>query len=305
RNADLQIASCYQAMEKPGEAARYIERVLAKYPKDFEAAVELGNVYRADDRFADAAEAYGKGIAALAKETTADWRIYYFRGVALERAKEWSKAEADFRHALKLNPDQPQVLNYLGYSWVDQGINLDQALEMIEKAVDLRPNDGYIVDSLGWAHYRLGRYQDAVDTLERAIQLRPEDSTINDHLGDAYWQVGRKLEATFQWAHARDLDPDKEQLPVILDKLQHGLKAASTGKTGAISEEPVLPTKTAAAEPSVITVGKGESLWDIAARIYGDAEMYEKIYEANRDRIRDPNRIFPGMTLNLPAAQAN
>jgi tetratricopeptide (TPR) repeat protein len=307
RNADLQIANCYQSLEKPGEAVSYVERVLAADPKDFEAAVELGNVYRADDRFAEAAEAYGKGIASIEKETADDWRIYYFRGVALERSKQWPKAEEDFRHALKLNPDQPQVLNYLGYSWIDQGLNLKEAMQMIQTAVDLRPNDGYIVDSLGWAHYRLGDYQAAVETLEQAIQLRPEDSTINDHLGDAYWQVGRKLEATFQWAHARDLDPDKDQLPVILDKLQHGLKAASTSKAGVLKDDPP-PQKAALkveAEPNIIVVAKGESLWDIAARIYGNAEMYEKIYEANRDRIRDPDRIFPGMTLNLPAAQAN
>ncbi len=226
RNADLQIASCLQDLGQPAKAVRYVERVLNADPSDIEAAVMLGDIYRAIDKFAEAADAYGRGIAAIKHETADDWRIYYYRGVAEERSQQWPKAEADFKHALKLSPGQPSVLNYLGYSWVDKGMNLDKALSMIKQAVDSRPNDGYIVDSLGWAYYKLHRYKDAVATLERAIELRPEDSTINDHLGDAYWQVGRKLEATFQWAHARDMNPEKDQLPTILDKLQHGLKAA-------------------------------------------------------------------------------
>ena len=152
-----------------------------------------------------------------------DWRIFYYRGVSLERAKRWSEAEADFNRALAINPEQAQVLNYLGYSWVDRGLNLDKALTMIQKAVDLRPNDGYIVDSLGWAFHKLGRNADAVSTLEAAVLLKPEDPTINDHLGDAYWTVGRKREATFQWAHARDLQPEKEDLPKILAKIEKGL----------------------------------------------------------------------------------
>ncbi len=308
RNADLQIAACLQDLNKPEQAVRYAERVLNADPTDIEAAVVLGDIYRAIDRFAEAADAYSHGIAAIKTESADDWRMYYYRGVALERSKQWPRAEADFQHALKLSPDQPSVLNYLGYSWVDKGLNLDKALAMIKQAVDLRPNDGYIVDSLGWAYYKLQRYTDAVATLERAIELRPEDSTINDHLGDAYWQVGRKLEATFQWAHARDMNPEKDQLPVILEKLKHGLKAAD----GTVSKAsaPVAPPAAASpndrsALPESITVAKGESLWNIAAKIYGDADMYALIYHANRDRIRDPDRIFPGMTLNLPAVGSN
>ena len=121
--------------------------------------------------------------------------------------------------ALELQPDQPHVLNYLGYSWIDQGINLDEGMKMIKRAVEQRPDDGYIVDSLGWAYYRIGNYDDAVKNLERAIDLKPEDPTINDHLGDAYWRVGRTLEAKFQWAHARDLKPEPEDLPKIEAKI--------------------------------------------------------------------------------------
>src|SRR5690606_33991930 len=144
------------------------------------------------------------------------WTLFYFRGIAYERAKQWDKAEADLLQALALFPEQPHVLNYLGYSWVDQGMHLDEAMDMIARAVELRPNDGYIVDSLGWAHYRLGNYEEAVRELERAVELRPEDPVINDHLGDAYWKVGRRLEARFQWAHARDLDPEPDALEEIL-----------------------------------------------------------------------------------------
>jgi tetratricopeptide (TPR) repeat protein len=304
RNADIQIGNCLDAMEKPDEAAEYVKRVVEANPKDVEAAIQLGNIYRANDKYAEAAQAYTKGIAAMADAAKPDWRIYYFRGVSLERSKRWPEAEADFTKALKINPDQPQVLNYLGYSWVDMGINLDKAIDMIKSAVDLRPNDGYIVDSLGWAQYRLGHYPEAVESLERAIELRPEDSTINDHLGDAYWMAGRKREALFQWAHARDLNPEKDELPKILAKLQHGLKLGALTpveppKTQVASLTAVAPL---AAAPNSVTVGKGESLWSISTRLYGNADMYQRLFEANKDRIRDPNRIFPGMTLTVPAA---
>src|SRR5690606_29624900 len=131
-----------------------------------------------------------------------DWTIYFQRGIAYERLKEWDQAEPNFKKALELNPDQPQVLNYLGYSWVDRGKNLEEGLDMIRRAVELRRDGGYSVDSLGWAYFRLDRFEAAVTERERAIQLRAGDATINDHLGDAYWRVGRKLEVVFQWNRA-------------------------------------------------------------------------------------------------------
>ena len=148
----------------------------------------------------------------LKTPTAANWNIFYQRGIAYERLKEWPKAEPNFRKALELQPDQPQVLNYLGYSWVDMNMNLEGRPGDDPKAVDLRPSDGYIVDSLGWAYFRLGRFDDAVREMERAVSLKPEDPVLNDHLGDAYWRVGRKLEATFQWSHARDMKPDPDVL---------------------------------------------------------------------------------------------
>ena len=163
-----------------------------------------------------------------------NWVIYYFRGICYERSHQWPKAEADLQAALKLFPEQPHVLNYLGYSWIDQGVHLDDGMAMIKKAVQQRPDDGYIVDSLGWAYFRIGNYEEAVKQLERAIELKPEDPTINDHLGDAYWRIERLLEAKFQWAHARDLKPDPDDLPKIEEKLKNGLpeETSSQAKAG-------------------------------------------------------------------------
>ena len=160
---------------------------------------------------------------AAAKPSAANWSLYYVRGIAYERSKQWPKAEADLKKALELSPDQPLVMNYLGYSWIDQGINLEEGMKLIKRAVELKPDDGYIVDSLGWAYYRLGKLDDAVRELERAVELRPQDPVMNDHLGDAYWRVGRKLEARFQWSHAKDLKPEPAELPKIEAKLKDGL----------------------------------------------------------------------------------
>ncbi len=236
RNADVQTGSCLATLEQPEEGAKYVKRVVDADAKDIDAAIELGNIYRASDKFTEAAAAYSSAIDTIGTPGKSDWRVFYYRGVALERSKRWPDAEADFKQALAINPEQPQVLNYLGYSWVDRGLNLDQALTMIKKAVSLSPNDGYIVDSLGWAYHRLGRNNEAVTTLESAIELKGGDATINDHLGDVYWAVGRKREAYFQWAHARDSNPDEADLTKILAKLQHGLGSAAT-TTG--SSDPV------------------------------------------------------------------
>jgi Flp pilus assembly protein TadD len=162
-------------------------------------------------------------MATIETPQKSDWLFYYFRGICLERARQWGKAEADLQKALELFPEQPQVLNYLGYSWIDQGVKLDEAMTMIKRAVEQRPDDGYIVDSLGWAYYRLGNYEDAVKQLERAVELKPEDPTVNDHLGDVYWRIGRTQEARFQWSHARDLKPEPDELPKIEEKLKVGL----------------------------------------------------------------------------------
>jgi Flp pilus assembly protein TadD len=224
RNAQIQLATNLDAADRSEEAIKILKGVTTEDPKDIEAVMALGNIERGRKKFADCVQTYSQGIDVLpgANEKN-NWVYYYYRGICEERSKQWSKAEADMRKALDLQPEQPHVLNYLGYSWIDQGINLDEGMKMIKRAVDQRPDDGYIVDSLGWAYYRIGNYEDAVKNLERAIDLKPEDPTINDHLGDAYWRIGRTLEARFQWAHARDLKPEPEELPKIETKLESGL----------------------------------------------------------------------------------
>jgi tetratricopeptide (TPR) repeat protein len=222
RNAEIQLASNLDTLDRTDEARQRLTRLVNERPDDLEAIMTLGNILRARKMFTECGDIYGKGIATIAKPERSNWLIYYFRGICHERAKKWPAAEADFQQALKLYPDQPHVLNYLGYSWIDQGVNLDQGTKMIRRAVEQRPDDGYIVDSLGWAYYRIGNYAEAVKHLERAVELKPDDPTINDHLGDAYWKTGRTLEATFQWAHARDLKPEPDELVKIEKKLNGG-----------------------------------------------------------------------------------
>ena len=191
-------------------------------PERTDALVALGDLYRSRERWLDAVTHYDRAVARAQEQ--ASWSLLYVRGIALERAKQWDRAEADFLRALDLRPDDPLLLNYLGYSWTEQGRHLDRAREMIEKAVDQRPRDGYIVDSLGWVLYRLGDFEGAVAQLERAVELRPQDPVINDHLGDAYWRVGRRLEATFQWRRALTFAPEEELVPKIRRKLDEGLE---------------------------------------------------------------------------------
>jgi tetratricopeptide (TPR) repeat protein len=221
--ADIQTGQILEALERPDEAAKYLKRIVDENPKNAEALSALANLQRAHKHYAEAIDTYSRALAGKSKPEKTDWPIYYFRGISFEREKRWPEAEADLLQALALYPDQPLVLNYLGYSWVDQNMNLDEAFNMLRRAVELRPTDGYVVDSLGWANYKLGRNDEAVKQLERAIDLKPSDPVINDHLGDAYWRAGRKLEAHFQWNHARDLDPEPEDKVKILQKIEHGL----------------------------------------------------------------------------------
>jgi tetratricopeptide (TPR) repeat protein len=223
RNAQIQMAMNLDTLERTDEAKASLEKLIAANPGDLEAIMALGNVLRGRKQFAECADVYSKGIDTISKPEKSNWVIYYFRGICSERAKQWARAEADLKKALELFPEQPHVLNYLGYSWIDQGVNLDDGMRMIKRAVEQRADDGYIVDSLGWAYFRLGNVEESVKQLERAVELKPEDPTINDHLGDAYWRVGRVLEARFQWSHARDLKPEPEDLAKIEEKLKFGL----------------------------------------------------------------------------------
>ncbi|NNE24919.1 MAG: tetratricopeptide repeat protein [Rhizobiales bacterium] len=222
-NAEIQAAVNLDHLERTDEAIKALNAFIARNPKHFDANVTLGNIQRSHEKWEDAIVSYSRAIEVVPEIKENHWILMYFRGIAYERAKKWDLAEPDFLKALELKPDQPAVLNYLGYSWIEKGLNLKKAIGMVAKAVELRPNDGYIVDSLGWAHYQLGEFEDAVKHLERAVELRPEDPVINDHLGDAYWRVGRKLEAKFQWRHAKDNKPIEKDLKIIEEKLLKGM----------------------------------------------------------------------------------
>lgn len=228
-SARLRQASNLDEMGKTEEAIALLERMAAERKDRFEPLIRIGDSHRSKKKFDDAVGAYDRALQRVGKLEKNHWALFYARGIAFERAKEWQNAEKDLLQALKLSPEQPFVLNYLGYSWVDQGVKLNRAKKMIRRAAELRPNDGYIIDSLGWVLYRLGDYPEAAKNLERAVVLKPEDPTINDHLGDAYWRVGRKFEARFQWKRALSLDPGKDLISQIEEKLRDGLKKIEKG----------------------------------------------------------------------------
>ncbi|MCW5752153.1 MAG: tetratricopeptide repeat protein [Alphaproteobacteria bacterium] len=219
----LRMAWAMARSERKEEAVQLLREMADEQPSRSDALIALGDLLRSEERFVEAVQEYDRAIQRLGPPEPRHWALFYARGIAHERSKQWAKAEADLLKALELKPDDPLVLNYLGYSWVEQGVNMERARAMIERAVKQRPNDGYIVDSLGWVLYRMGNYREAVLHLERAVELRPEDPTINDHLGDAYWKTGRHAEARFQWRRALSLKPDAAQVPIIEGKLASGL----------------------------------------------------------------------------------
>ncbi len=220
----LRTADNLDDLKQTEQAIALLRTIAAENPTQADPLIRLGDLLRRHDRFEEAVVVYDQAVERIGQLTARHWSLLYSRGIVLERSGNWQRAEADLLKALEFKPDQPFVLNYLGYSWVDQGINLDRGKAMIRKAVNLRPRDGYIVDSLGWAHYRLGDYVESVKEMERATGLKPEDPVINDHLGDAYWRVGRKIEARFQWRRVLTLNPkDKDVRDRAVDKLKNGL----------------------------------------------------------------------------------
>ena len=243
---DIRKAFDLSSLDRQDEAKKILVGLVAKDPTDVRPLEALGNIMRARKDYGDAVDYFSKAIAALPKGDQRLWGYYYARGTAYERLKNWPSAESDLKKALALAPDQPLVLNYLGYSWVDQGIHLKEGMSLIEKAVQLKPDDGYIVDSLGWAHFRQGNFKDAVRFLERAVEIKPEDPTLNDHLGDAFWRVGREREARFQWNQALSLDPEPEDAQKIKAKIDRGLdlgtndvKKTKGGGEAQTSEQPL------------------------------------------------------------------
>jgi tetratricopeptide (TPR) repeat protein len=221
-------AELYELGDVEGATA-LLRKMADERPDRSDALVSLGNIMRYEERFAESVAAYDRAVERVGEVTSDDWTILYSRGISLERSKQWERAEQDFLKALELEPDQPFVLNYLGYSWVERGMNLTEARDMLERAVAQRQDDGYIVDSMGWALYKLGEFTDAVVYLERAVALRPQDPVINDHLGDAYWRVGRRDEARIQWRRVLGLTPEDDLRAQIQHKLEEGLPEAGAG----------------------------------------------------------------------------
>jgi tetratricopeptide (TPR) repeat protein len=236
---EIRKAQNLNQLEKVDEAKALLEKLAAADRTDIRPLDALGALMRSHKRYGEAVDYYSRVLALIPKPEKQHWAYYYARGTSYERIKKWQQAEADLQRALKLSPDQPYVLNYLGYSWVDQGRNLREGLRLIERAVQLKPEDGYIVDSLGWARFRLGNFKEAVKYLERAVELKPEDPTLNDHLGDAYWRAGRELEAKFQWDQALTLKPEPDEADKIKRKIEAGgLPPLSQVRTGKRGKEP-------------------------------------------------------------------
>ncbi|MEM7190455.1 MAG: tetratricopeptide repeat protein [Pseudomonadota bacterium] len=216
-------AEAKQAAGRIDDAVTDMRAATERFPDALEVHTALGSMLRRESRFEEASSAYDAAIALLPEIEPHHWGLFYQRGITFERSKQWDRAESDFRKALELEPDQPDVLNYLGYSLVELGQKLEEAEKMIELAVEQRPDDGYIVDSLGWVLFRFAEFERAVEHLERAVELRPVDPVINDHFGDALWMVGRRTEARFQWKRALSFEPEEKDAKRIRRKLDEGL----------------------------------------------------------------------------------
>ena len=240
-SARLRTAASLEKLNDIEAAVKLFKMLAKEYPEQSGPFRDLGDILRINGRYKEAAEAYNSAIAKIKDIKSYHWTIFYTLGIAQERAGNWKAAEKALLKALELEPNQPLLLNYLGYSWLQQGINVEQSIEMIKEAVKQRPNDGFIVDSLGWALIKKGDFKQAVGFLEKAIELEPGNAVINDHLGDAYWRVGRKKEAHYQWLRAVSLakEGELENEADTKEKLKHGLPPLPEK----IKEEPVAPVE--------------------------------------------------------------
>ena len=230
KQAEMRQIELLRANSQFDEAEKLLRVKLEAEPNDRRLLVSLADLLQQQGQFAESLEFYDKAVLQIRKPVRRDWYVYFARAISYERTGQWQEAEKNLKIALSVYPDEPNTLNYLGYSWIDRGENIDEAKLLIEKAVKARPADGAIQDSLGWVYYLTGEYQKAVSTLEHAVRLEPDDATINDHLGDAYWQVGRKIEARFQWQHALDSDIEDEDRRAIELKLETGLIGPAASK---------------------------------------------------------------------------
>lgn len=223
--AELGRAEVLRRDDRPDAAIEVLDQLAQTYPDLADVHVAAGDLYRMQEDYDESVAAYDRAIELFDERDNPQWFVHYARAISHERQDNWEEAEADFRRALDLNPGHPQVLNYLGYSMVEKRVNLDEALDMIERAVAEEPDSGHIVDSLGWALYRLGRYDEAIDHMERAAELMPTDPVINDHLGDVLWAVDRRVEARFHWRRALSLHESDPSPDVDADRIRRKLSA--------------------------------------------------------------------------------
>lgn len=223
--AQIEIAGGLEAEERTDEAIALLRGAIRRDPSSNEARLTLAGLYAGADRHEEAVEAATAAIERLPAEPFEDaWRYYVTRAASLIELDRFGEAERDLKRAVEIAPEEPIALNYLGYSWAERGINLDEAFALIEKAVALRPQSGAIIDSLGWAYYQRADYGAALPHLEKAAALEPADPTVTEHLGDVYWRLGRKVEARFQWERALELKPSERQGALIEQKLKSGLE---------------------------------------------------------------------------------
>ena len=221
--SQMRVAEVYQSNGHNDRAINLLTDLSQQPQTRIQALITLGDIHRRAENFAQAVEVYDQALTGIDVLTEDHWPIIYARGMSLERANNWDRAEKDLLMALEFQPDNPMILNYIGYSWADKGVHLDKALDYIHRAVTLRPDDGYILDSYGWALYKTGDFEGAIEWLEKAVALVPGDATILDHLGDAYWQVGRRSEAQFQWKRAMMNTKDAAFKTSIDEKLTKGI----------------------------------------------------------------------------------
>ncbi|WP_419913648.1 tetratricopeptide repeat protein [Hoeflea sp.] len=318
RESELQLGLNLADLGRLDESKQHLAKLIDDDPSDMRSYLAYGSVLSDAKDYRAMADNYDRAVQAIGVlPDRSHWNIFYQRGIAYERLKEWEKAEPNFERALELYPNQPQVMNYLGYSWIDMNINLDEGMDLIREAVRLRPNDGYIVDSLGWAYYRLGDYESAVQELERAVEIRPGDPTINDHLGDAYWRAGRRIEARYQWERSLTMEPELTEIPKIRSKLEKGLpdlapKAPSASNSDGDSDEidgsikPADAPKKSLLDSTIrkttteYKVKPGQTLWKIADEVLGDGNRYREIILLNPSLEGGADTIHPGQIILLP-----
>ncbi|GEM_PF-474540 len=237
KTAQMKMVHAFEQADQPESALGILKNMQNNAHYVYEALVRTGDIHQSKNQFDLALVAYNNAVSKLGSDISADhWNVLYARGMAHEQMDNWPAAEKDFVKALELSPDNPALLNVLGYSWVDRGVNLERAMDMIEQAVQMRPHDGYIMDSYGWAFYKLEKYDEASYWLEKAIELHPEDATMNDHLGDAYWKSGRLKEARYQWERAGRFSDDTQLLGELSRKMKHGLYSEIETDSASVTE---------------------------------------------------------------------